>query len=251
MAAAEDGPTQSTKPAQRVAHRPIKTPPPPPPPPEQKELAYGGATNFAPAPAVAGWSGFYAGVSIGLGVVGANGTTSNLATTIPQGFHAQIPLGGAYAGFLWQLSSVVVGIESDFDYQFPTSSQLTKSLIDPSGQQNFNASPGFDASFRLRFGYPLGGGLLPYVTGGAAVGNWVESESYPSLQAKDSNSVLRLGWTLGTGLEYALNDKWTSRLEYRFTDFGTAQFSSALSSSLLSREHLYESYIRLGLGYKF
>jgi outer membrane immunogenic protein len=59
-----------------------------------------------------------------------------------------------------------------------------------------------------------------------------------------------VGWTAGVGLEYALTDSITTRVEYRYTDFGTKEAAFPVNG-------YYEDYtptqslVRVGLSFKF
>ena len=48
--------------------------------------------------------------------------------------------------------------------------------------------------------------------------------------ASGANSATRVGWTLGAGVEYAVNNHWSLRAEYRYTDFGHLAISPDPSS---------------------
>ena len=64
---------------------------------------------------------------------------------------------------------------------------------------------------------------LLYLTGGLAYGG-VRSTRPPAPGAATfaSYSDWRTGWTLGGGLEHAFTPNMTARIEYRYTDLGTA-----------------------------
>jgi outer membrane immunogenic protein len=61
--------------------------------------------------------------------------------------------------------------------------------------------------------------IMPYVTGGLAVGAFqsVLTSGGGSAEARKST---RLGWTLGGGVEYAFSDDWSVKAEYRYSDYG-------------------------------
>jgi outer membrane immunogenic protein len=68
--------------------------------------------------------------------------------------------------------------------------------------------------------------VLPYLTGGLALtGFWMPSsfaDTVGGLGAfgSASNSDQRAGWTVGGGLEWAVNDHWTVKGEYLFVNLG-------------------------------
>jgi len=77
-----------------------------------------------------------------------------------------------------------------------------------------------------RIGYATGKALI-YATGGLAVADIKVSQSQHQLYAtfggyglEVSKTKTQLGWTLGTGVEYALSPKWALKGEYLYTAFG-------------------------------
>ena len=68
---------------------------------------------------------------------------------------------------------------------------------------------------------------MPYITGGIS---WTEinvkeadSKGIYSLLINKDKKLL--GWTVGTGIELAINRKLHLRLQYRYTDYGRNSFS--------------------------
>ena len=57
--------------------------------------------------------------------------------------------------------------------------------------------------------------IMPYVTGGLAFGN-IEANQSGFGSVSDTN----LGWTVGAGLEGAINRNWTAKVEYLYADLG-------------------------------
>ena len=98
-------------------------------------------------------------------------------------------------------------------------------------------------SVRARAGYALGR-MLFYGTGGVAVGAFgsnfqlygIDNGTFSPFYAADQHSVTRAGWTLGGGVEYAVNPHWSVRGEYRYTDFGhMGDFPAATSAGIFYR----------------
>ena len=123
--------------------------------------------------------------------------------------------GGGYAGYNFQVNpNWVVGLEGD---------------IMASGQ----ASNSWDSSVRGRLGYAYDRYLF-YGTGGVAFGDIKNNGA----------STTRTGWTLGAGIEAALTTNITGRLEYRYTDLGSA----TVGGSKVSQN---SSDFLVGVGFKF
>ena len=124
-------------------------------------------------------------------------------------------LGGAQGGCNYQLGSLVVGIQGDYDWALATANNnnvLFPLLTDRSNVRSFR-------SVTARVGYAADR-LLVYVKGGGA---W-ENDDYSILASGltfATASETRSGWTVGIGGEYAFLDFLTGFLEYDFYHFGT------------------------------
>ena len=72
-----------------------------------------------------------------------------------------------------------------------------------------------------------------------------------------SQSATRHGWTIGAGVEYALIDQWTLKVEYLYANFGTATFFNPAVTlpgpfTVVTRDvSLSDSIARIGINYKF
>jgi outer membrane immunogenic protein len=151
-------------------------------------------TYNAPQPAYTpaqawSWTGGYVGLLGGYGW-GA-GTVSN------NGW-----IGGAYAGYNLQTNEhLVVGVEGDIAATSKSGYDGVTTIKNP-----------WDGSFRGRIGYAWGR-TMAYGTAGVAVGGL--SSTTPS------ESTTKTGWVAGLGLETALTNNVTGRIEARHTDLGT------------------------------
>jgi outer membrane immunogenic protein len=59
---------------------------------------------------------------------------------------------------------------------------------------------------------------------------------------------VRFGWTVGAGLELAMDENWFGRAEYRYSDFGTADMNfDVVYPNVSVRSHA----VRAGVGYRF
>ncbi len=189
---------------------PSYTPPPSPP-----------AVMSAPA---FSWAGPYVGLQGGYNWGRANLTPAPTTGTA-NGFS-----GGLYTGYNWQpAGNFVVGVETDISLSGQKGSTATQSFSNPwGGTVRARAGLAFD-----RF--------LVYGTGGLAYG------SIKASNAVSSDSQIKTGWTAGAGIEGALTSKLTARLEYRYTDFGTASLTTVPTSTV----DLRSSEVLVGLGVKF
>jgi len=140
-------------------------------------------------------------------------------------FNANGFVGGVHAGFLMQSDSFVYGIEGDIEYA-DMKDDVDIVFNDGALGDGGTGEKEIDwlGSLRLRAGVAFDRALV-YATGGLAVGG-VSLESDLSQEAldvglsNDDDSKTAWGWTIGGGLEYALTDDLSARVEYRYTDLG-------------------------------
>ncbi len=163
---------------------------------------------------------------------------------------------GLFLGYRWQFGSIVAGVESDIAFKNISESRSldSVSLVDsPDGitQVGITRTERFrgrqsqktDGSVRARLGVLLSPWLLAYGTGGVAFGRVCGHFSYTAaltdITFADQGAVSgasswcdnRVGYTAGGGLEMAIHQGWTARLEYRYTDFGSYHKNIALAGN--------------------
>ncbi len=85
-------------------------------------------------------------------------------------------------------------------------------------------------SARARVGLLLSENMLAYVRGGAAFGNVESTASAASVLCSFGGGVVcplgsvsdtKAGWTIGVGVDYALNSEWQAGVSYDYVDLGT------------------------------
>ncbi len=238
------------------------------------------------------WQGAYVGLNIGLGLdssnasegwtwvtkfptgtlLGVNGgplVTTPAPVSINTAFHNQYHhssfglIGGVNAGYNWQSSNLVVGVEADYDLSTQRDSasylaQPVPAIFPP--LPNFFFAPGTTqgwttrekidwlATFRGRVGVASDDTLF-YLTGGLAlggvrtdytllsstgaigspgVGNFAQVGLPGGMFEFDFNNT-KVGWCIGTGVESRILQRmgfgpgWTVKIEYLFVDLGTVQ----------------------------
>src|SRR5262249_28283067 len=102
----------------------------------------------------------------------------------------------------------------------------------------------FLATARGRVGFAADR-LLPYVTGGLAVGNI--RATVPDLTGIDKTNT---GWTAGGGLEFALSGNWTAKAEYLYVNLGNASCAT-LCGMASNNVNLITNVVRGGINYRF
>jgi len=166
--------------------------------------------------------------------IAANGTGS---------IDAKSATGGIQGGFNWQIGNVLYGLESDFSWFHLSGTRLVAANYPANTQNNavrttniYAIGTSFETNslftLRGRLGWTASN-LLAYATGGLALTNLRVANSFTdnvgALGAIGgaSNSDQRTGWTVGGGLEWALNNHWTVRGEYLYVNFGNQRITAA------------------------
>ncbi|MFI0843689.1 outer membrane protein [Mesorhizobium sp. IMUNJ 23232] len=177
-------------------------------------------------PPVASWGGAYAGITAGYGFAGKSHDEDTGADVSTDGF-----VGGGFVGYNFDVGNgVIAGVEGDVGYSGVEGSD-----------DGVRVKGGVDGSLRARLGYTVTPDILTYVTaGGAAKRMTVEA-------AGDEDSQTQLGWTAGVGTDVKLTEKVFGRVEYRYTDYGSADFSVGGGRSVDASDHR----VQVGLGIHF
>ena len=146
------------------------------------------------------WTGFYAGVNAGYGFGNMSGSAAPNFKD-PSGF-----LGGVQLGYNHQVGQMVYGLETDLDYAHL---QAKNSAIGVAGAKN---TLNYLGTVRGRVGYSFDR-FLPYLTGGFAYG-----QSTIKVPAVGKSNPTHYGWVLGGGVEYALTNNITAKVEGLYVD---------------------------------
>ena len=163
------------------------------------------------------WSGPYLGGALGYQW---GNTTNNPAR--PSGI-----AGGVRGGYNWQTGAFVLGGEADLN---------VSGAEDRFAAWKFS-NPWF-GTVRGRLGYAFGN-VLVYGTLGLAFGGRGElgGASEPRTHS---------GWTAGAGMEVALTNAWSARVEYLYVDLSDRPYG------LTGSGHGFESSLfRIGVNYRF
>ena len=170
------------------------------------------------------WSGPYAGLIGGYNWGSASTASGSVST---KGFG-----GGVYAGYNFMPGggNFLLGVEGDANLDREKGSVGGLTVSRPWG-----------GSLRARAGLAFDRFLI-YGTGGLAFGE-VKAKNTDGT----SDSATKTGWTLGGGVEAAITDHMTARLEYRYTDLGTANLTTTGAGAVDSKS----SAVLLGVGWKF
>ena len=174
--------------------------------------------------------------------------------------------GGGQVGYNWQVNSAVFGGELDFDSFHLRASRNGTGIYsgyagnNPSGPFTVTNSVSTDWLFtaRGRVGWAFNDWLV-YATGGLAMTNLSATNTYSDAIPTNANwntSATKLGWTIGGGLEWAMNRNWSVKAEYLYLNFNSINalgvvnnvgYASAISTST----DLTAQIARAGINYKF
>lgn len=180
------------------------------------------------------WTGFY------IGLNGGGGWGHSYWDANATGMHLSGGLVGGTAGYNWQAGNAVFGLEGDVDWADLSGSRTT--LGCPAGCSTNDSWLG---TVRGRVGYAFGS-VLPYVTGGLAVGDiQAATPGFPG--ATDTNA----GWTVGGGIEVALPGNWSAKAEYLHVDLGRFNCGTNCGAAPTDNVSMRDDVVRAGINYRF
>lgn len=164
------------------------------------------------------WHGFYAGVSVGVG----RGSSSHTYDRNDNHGTAEQSLSGALGsvtvGYNYQFTPLIVGgLEADLgvmdlsaDDKVIFDGHIWKSQFGPMW-----------GTIRGRLGYLFGQRTLVYYTGGLAFMSVDEIGIGDAAGQTATNQSTRSGFVMGAGVEHALSERLTAKVEFLHMDFGS------------------------------
>ena len=207
------------------------------------------AAPIAPPPF--NWTGFYVGANAGV-VWGRSVQTVNIDDA-PLGIPADTStysgfIGGVQAGYNWQFSNIVLGIEADIDGSTARKSVVTRGPA----TDTHNMALNWLSTVRGRAGLAFDR-FLPYFTGGVAFAglkNELVDTSGPLTVNRGSTAT---GWTVGGGLEYAFDNHWSVKGEYLYVKFPDKTVSVPVPGGYTFQTTFKDTdqVARIGLNYRF
>jgi outer membrane immunogenic protein len=248
---------------------------------------------------VGGNVGYSWGNSSGTQTLTDPGPPSTLLNSAATKFHMDGVIGGGQLGYNWQRDRWVFGLEADIQASRQAGNGSAVCAGGTAAALNslcalghlgdtvpFNV-PAFPVTGTLaesldwfgtvrgRIGPTITPTILAYVTGGLAYGevsasNTVGGFNITGPQGTNgstitpftgafSNSTLKVGWTVGVGVEGVISGNWTAKLEYLYIDLGNVSGSfatpliapsGAFATSSYS-SHITDNIVRVGINYRF
>jgi len=199
----------------------------------------------APAPQFS-WSGFYIGGHAGYGW-GHYEASDNLTVSPTQFFNLQPHgwFGGAQVGYNSQFArNWLLGMEIDV-----SGADISRSGTEQPVGGPAQAKVDYFGTARTRFGYVMNR-LLVYATGGVAWTHDKYSWALPGPLTLANDRQFHVGWTIGGGIEYALDPRWSLKLEYLYADFRTNTIERAIPPALSRTADLNLSTVKVGVNYR-
>ena len=219
---------------------------------------WNGPQSYVPTP-IYPWGGFYGGFHIGGTWGGTDAYTTN--GTVVGDYWSAAPSGlvlGAQLGYNWVNGPVLFGVEGDLG-DLGLAGGAATSLIPLSYDTYTNTDAGFYMTLRGRLGV-VGDQWMLYFTGGWIGANTEISvigtcTSFPcgTDSVVASSSGFRNGWTIGGGIEAALSNTWTWKVEYLYYDLGESTISGRSNNNVpfTWRTETDGQLVRAGINYRF
>ncbi|WP_158285674.1 outer membrane protein [Pseudohoeflea suaedae] len=190
--------------------------------------------SYGPVATAYDWSGAYVGFVAGYLRGESDHTDTFLNTTGP--YDIEGAMVGGTVGYNWQWGSVTYGVEGDF------------SLADIAGNTEINCSSCFTnidnfGTLRARLGYAYDR-VMPYATGGLAFAEMEGGQAGIKVGSRDWVA----GWTVGAGIEMALSDKISAKLEGLYVDLDDFAYQSGIPVNVSTKDI---GIARVGLNRRF
>lgn len=194
------------------------------------------APGYTPAAAY-GWSGFYAGAHGGYGW-GANRFTDD-ATGVSGKYEPSRRFGGVQLGYNSQFAPHwLIGGEFDF-----SAGKLSDSGSFTGGTGRYKID--YFGTARTRFGYVQDRSLF-YVTGGVA---WMHDKSNNTGAFVTATDQYSVGWVAGGGWEWAIDNRWSAKIEYLYAGFDKTKDFNAAGNRRTFDANI--STVKAGINYRF
>jgi outer membrane immunogenic protein len=202
------------------------------------------------------WSGIYLGGNGGYGL--SESGSSYLVSNGLTGGSGKLAGGvaGGQIGVNWQFGAFVTGLEGDLQWSGVQGSGTTAcgSACTVTATENIDAF----ATLRARAGIAFDS-VLVYGTAGGA---WTNASANVNANVTGAGaagtnlSASKLGWTAGGGIEVAVLNNWTARLEYLYIDTGNISGTATIPASLgggtiTETAAVRDNIIRVGFNYRF
>lgn len=193
------------------------------------------------------WTGTYIGVHIGGGSLNGDMTAYTPYNSY-NGFEVGSLdttgiLGGLQLGFNYQTGTIVLGVEADASLM-----NLGAISDDNDPGRDFWRDLNWTATIAPRIGIAMDS-VLVYAKGGVAFGGFEvgHDQSGTDISAESTE----IGFVIGGGVEYALDQNWSMKLEYNYMNFGDARIEVSGSPDIEIKQGGDLHAVKFGLNYRF
>jgi outer membrane immunogenic protein len=190
------------------------------------------------APVPYTWSGLYIGLNAGYAGTRVTETASGggaASANLPGG------IGGFQIGANDQFGAIVLGFEADFDGTMATKS-VTGTRITGTAQIPWIGT------LRGRAGYAFDRVLL-YVTAGGAANQLISTVNVAGIGTANT-TFTHGGWTAGGGIEAAVTENLSARVEYLYFDTGNINVAQVGAPLVTVTGRLQDNLVRAGVNYR-
>jgi outer membrane immunogenic protein len=203
------------------------------------------------------WAGGYVGLQGGYGWGNTKPTYDSGGPTENGDVDFDGFLGGLGAGYQVQNGSVVFGFEADASL-----ANLEGYYVDPSSDvrpciitgQGCSVDVNWMATARVRAGYAIDT-FMPFLTGGLAVGGVEGTFDSPGNACTCDVDDVAWGFVVGGGIEWAVNDRFSTKLEYLYVNLGSPDIEGdnnfVSPAPGVGTDDYDFSIVRVGLNYGF
>jgi outer membrane immunogenic protein len=213
----------------------------------------------APTPihAYFNWTGFYAGGNFGETWSQDNWTDTVFLANFSSGTgNARFILGGQ-AGFNYQIGPLVVGIEGDADW-IANNNRIGTTVTTPVGALVAINNNTWLSTLAGRFGFAWDRALFYGKAGGAWIGNngfTINNNTTGATIAGFGNNTAS-GWLAGGGVEYAVTNGWSMKIEYNYIGLSGRTFTLPPTAPFLAGDTFNigthnVQMVKLGFNYLF
>jgi outer membrane immunogenic protein len=208
--------------------------PAPPPPPRAPAVYIPAAVPYY------NWGGIYFGVNGGYDYSYSTWTNGAFSTG---SFHPGGFLFGGTLGANFQYGAWVFGLEGDIDWTNLSGNSSAAQCVG----FTCTTAQNYLGTIRGRAGYAWDR-VLFFLTAGGAFGNINAGATGLGTQ-----NVNNFGWTAGGGIEFAVAQNWTAKVEYLYVSLANASCTAAcaIGPATGATVSLSENLIRAGVNYKF
>ena len=210
------------------------------------KLASAADLSPPPPPATYNWTGLYIGLNAGYAsatvanTVAGGGLDGSGSVSIPGG------IGGAQIGYNYQIGPLVLAFEADFDGTMATKSSAT--IASAGGTTSGTVQIPWVGTLRGRVGYAFDR-FLVYATAGGAATQLFSNLNVGTIGSA-STSITTGAWAAGGGLEAAITDNLSARVEYLYLDTGNITLAQVGPPFVTVTGRLQDNLVRAGINYR-